>query len=507
MRTIRRVALVATVVLVCSAHVGSPDVWFDGAAGPYTVLVHVQPPPVVPGIAIINVRVADPGVTRVTALVNTFDATGAAPPPDVAAPVPESPTWYRARLWVMSGGSNGVTVAVSGVRGEGSVVVPLAALPTRRLALNGALAIVLAVAGVVLALGFFTIVGAAARESALPPGMEPDAHHRRRARVAMARAVVVVAILIAGTAAWWRSEDSSFERRLYRPMPVTASVDTATGRLVLTITDSIWTHRNDVTWLRARRIPALNELALIEDHGKLVHLFLISSDGRSAFAHLHPTTVDSVTFTSALPNVPAGIYAVFADVVHASGLTQTLTSTLSIPNTSRLANSAAADSDDSWALGRSRSDSAASDPRRSTLEDGTALTWSRPATRPLVAGEEADLSFVAVPPRGDTASLEPFLGMAGHAVVVRDDGKVFIHLHPLGTISVAAQARLTPSSPGSMSHAMSAAAVAGDSLYFPYAFPQPGRYTVWVQVKRHGRVMTGSFPADVRPGGDSLERP
>ena len=95
--------------------------------------------------------------------------------------------------------------------------------------------------------------------------------------------------------------------------------------------------------------------------------------------------------------------------------------------------------------------------------------------------------------------MQPYLGMPGHAAIVRDDGQVFIHLHPLGTISLAAQARLAQSSPSAMSHAMSASDGENDSLYFPYAFPQPGTYTVWVQVKRRGRVMTGSFPAEVRP--------
>ena len=144
-----------------------------------------------------------------------------------------------------------------------------------------------------------------------------------------------------------------------------------------------------------------------------------------------------------------------------------------------------------------RSASSSAESTRVTLEDGTVLRWVRnPA--PLVAGDEAGLRFATTAPPGDTASLEPFLGMAGHAVIVRDDGQVFIHLHPLGTISLAAQARLAHSAPNAMDHAMSApGAAVDDSLYFPYAFPQPGKYTVWVQVKRHGRVMTGSFPVEV----------
>ena len=86
--------------------------------------------------------------------------------------------------------------------------------------------------------------------------------------------------------------------------------------------------------------------------------------------------------------------------------------------------------------------------------------------------------------------------MPGHAVVARDDGRVFIHLHPMGTISPAAQARLSPAPP--MHLAAHSSQSLPDSLYFPYAFPEPGRYTMWVQLKRNGRVLTGAFNVDAR---------
>jgi hypothetical protein len=99
--------------------------------------------------------------------------------------------------------------------------------------------------------------------------------------------------------------------------------------------------------------------------------------------------------------------------------------------------------------------------------------------------------------------------MAGHAVVVRDDGSVFIHLHPMGTIATVAQqvfalrdrgdttarGRLRLESLGA-DH-MPSMALSGE-LSFPYEFPKPGRYRVWVQVKPREQVLTGMFDVEVR---------
>jgi hypothetical protein len=139
------------------------------------------------------------------------------------------------------------------------------------------------------------------------------------------------------------------------------------------------------------------------------------------------------------------------------------------------------------------------------------LVWERrPA--PLAAGADAGLSFVVREPDGSIGAVEPYLGMSGHAVVMREDGKVFIHLHPMGTVSMAAQVALQERKPsdtawGTLGRRLTESGAldphAGHQpmleghLSFPYAFPEPGAYRIWVQLKRHGKVETGSFRATV----------
>jgi hypothetical protein len=80
--------------------------------------------------------------------------------------------------------------------------------------------------------------------------------------------------------------------------------------------------RHDPDWLRSAGV--VRRADLVEDHGKLVHLFLIDETGSRALAHLHPTTTDSTRFTVPLPPLPAGRYSAFADVVRVDGLAETL---------------------------------------------------------------------------------------------------------------------------------------------------------------------------------------
>jgi len=506
-RTFVRTLSVAVVYLIASGHVGSPDTWFEGNAGPYPVTVQIQTAGVVPGVARVFVRVAGDRPASVTIQGNKFDAQGAAPPPEPTEPVASDPGLYAGKIWIMTGGSNSVTVNVTGPRGNGSVVIPVVAVAFSRYPLSTPMVIGLSVLGVFLCVGLISIVGAAIREGSLDPGQPPSDRSRKRARFAMGLTSVILGLLVFGGAKWWQSDDDNYEKNMYKPLASAATIETRDGipMVNVSITDSVWRHRNDASWLQQHDANAWTPL--VEDHGKLMHVFLISED-MSSFAHVHPDSKDSIDFPARLPPLPGGRYRVFGDVVHESGFTHTLVSALDIPATLQLP-AGTADPDDSWLIGLKPNEGSTA-----ALEDGSTIEWERP--KKFVAGNPGALRFVVKNADGSPASLEPYMGMAGHAVVARADGAVFVHLHPMGTISMASQmayvmrtaedsvrGRLGKRVSEAEMSAMSHAAIHSNVVSFPYAFPREGPYRVWVQVKRGGKVLTAAFDANVSAAVES----
>ena len=134
-----------------------------------------------------------------------------------------------------------------------------------------------------------------------------------------------------------------------------------------------------------------------------------------------------------------------------------------------------------------------------------------------MAAREAGLRFEVRNADGSLATLEPYMGMAAHAVVAKDDGSVFVHLHPMGTISMASQMTFALRQPGdtvsgrlgkrlsAAEHSAMNATPATGSVRFPYAFPKAGKYRIWVQVRKEGRILTGSFDILVVSGVKSAE--
>lgn len=510
------VACVALGWLVATAHVGTNQVVFEGLAGGYPVRVMINPPGVVPAQVPIMVRVLQGTPTRVTVRAAQWNVgTKGAPPAEEAAVVPGDAGVWAHNLWIMMASTYAVYVAVEGPAGSGALVVPLQTSATRTLGMTQGMTAILVVLGGLLIAGLLTIVGAATREASLPAGEQPSVARRKSARVAMASTAAILGLALFGGSKWWQAEERDYKRRMFKPIPMDASVKTVDGDRVLTIviTDSLW---------RSNR-----STPIMPDHGKLMHLFLIRADDANSIAHLHPLRVHPDSFVTRIPALPEGRYLLFGDLLFQSGSQRTLVDTIDMPvapvvagetsSHAAIANAGvpAFDSDDAWrtvvpvAIGSA-----------SPLASGGSITLATDAAAGVLrAGRDLRMNVTVRDGDGGPSSLEPYMGMGGHAMVLRRDGGVFMHLHPMGTASMTAQAQLMRRERGDtatldsteIAQAISVAEASGTehagmempsaagatSLAFPFAFPSAGAYRVFVQVKRKGVVETAAFDVTV----------
>jgi hypothetical protein len=511
--TARAVALAALLLAPATArsHVGSPNVFFEGNAGPHALRVVIRPPATLPGVAQADVRLADADVTAIS-LRPVFAGAGpeGAPPAVDARPVAGDSRLWNASFWLLRRGSYGVEIALESPRGGGRATVPLQAAALARPEMPPALGALLVALGALLLAFGAALAGAAAREAALPAGATPSARDRQRGRrAASVAALGLAAALYAGKLRWDQMDDA-FGSALARPIPVEASV-TSDGSL----------HRLRLA-PGADSPPSYGWDTLVTDHGKLLHLFLLREPDLDAFAHLHPVRSARRTFEGIVPPLPEGSYQLYGELTYEDGSTETLVGKVALPAppdyvaqadeipgsevwclspAAKLPDSAAPnalDFDDSWHVRREVPAPASATSFESALPGGRRMRLETGET--LVADRDTSLRVRVFGEASDAVLLDPYLGMLGHAVVRRDDGAVFTHLHPIGTISMAA-ADVLARRDGDAEPLPARAVEPASEVVFPYAFPQPGVYRIWVQIRTGPRVLTGVFDVRVAASG------
>ncbi|MCY7358756.1 MAG: hypothetical protein LH609_15115 [Rudanella sp.] len=522
------------------AHIGSAGVVVQKQVGKYQVLVQVQPPDVVPGTAKVSVFVEQGRVSSVQGRpVYFFAGDEGAPTSDELPSI--GTNRFAGDVWLMESGSSSIQLTLDGPDGKAEVVVPVMAVATATRDMPAGTGAGLAIMGLLLLVMMITIIGASNADGVgvISP---------RRRLMGMGIGGVILVLILTGGRSWWNSKADEYRTyQLYKPVPLITSAVPQNGQTVLTIQPD--TTGFSENWNRRRDFNLL-----IPDHGKLMHAFIVRLDqGMDAFAHLHPERTDSLHFKALLPQLPGGRYLLFADVVYRSGYAETLTDTLDLPAIKQSPEQAAfvrpTDPDDSFlitermgvkqdAVGKLHLDNnmvACGKPGASMkLSDGSTMVWTDKPGKVLEAGTLYNLKFAIADPTGKAATLEPYLGMGGHAAILRSDGTVYIHLHPIGTYSMAAEEslnrriadtsrtiakistarfrdsidtyisqlktmpeaqknKLLKAEMGTMNHPMST----NNMVVFPYAFPRAGHYRIWVQVKRNGNVLTGAFDTQV----------
>ncbi|RYU92826.1 hypothetical protein [Emticicia agri] len=520
------------------AHIGSAGVVQEGKAGNYQIQVYIEPPDVIPGVAKVSVSVDGTDIEEVSlSPIYYWAGDEGSPKEDKALPIAGEPGRFEGKIWLMESGAASVKIVINGKRSKGETLIPIAALATAKRDLPKSLGWILAGLALLLVGIMTTIIGASTSDSLLKPGVAGDKKTNRSRVVGSTVGLAFCGVLLFVGNNWWGSIAKEYrERYMFRPY-------TASSKVTIENEQRMLHFKIDSNSIERRWTSYV-----IPDHGKLMHLFLVRQGSLDAFAHLHPARKDTLTFEAPLPDLPAGKYLVYADILRFHGLQYTIADTVDIPavNTkSEITEKKTGDSDDTYvvtnpintkvSVTQAAGISICGTPGVKTpLQDGSSIVWDEKPNQTLKAGQVYDLNFSVMSPDGKPAELQTYLGMMGHAAILKEDGSVYIHLHPNGTFSATAQQVMekrvgekTNPSPrlnnakrfrdsvdnvlrqlqampeaerdkvlmGGMIHQPNGHH--GGSVSFPYVFPSAGNYRIWLQVKRNGKILTGAFDAKV----------
>ena len=486
-RLLFAILLTLAVATPAQAHIGSKDIYEQIDTGPYKLFVTIRTPVVILGVATLEIRSSGAPVDsiQITPIPLTGEAANHPPVSDAMQPSAVDPAFFTGSLWLMASGSWQVRLQVEGTAGAATAGIPVPATPLSILPMQRPLGIALGLLGLILTLGMAGIVAAAVRESRLAPGLTPSSTLRRRALIASAVTLGVLAFALFWANKWWNVEAAGYAADIYHPLDLHTSLN---GN-VLDVTFGDYNEK------KQRWEPFDREDWLL-DHGHIMHLYAIRQPGMDAAFHLHPAPVSDHLLRLTLPTMPPGTYKLYADVVNRTGVPQTLTSTLTIPPglpPTPLASEDASASPPSLTSGTLGS--------TYKLPDGYSMVWDRPAE--ITANTGYTFRFTLLDPSGHPATdMQPYLGMAGHAAFVKADGSTFAHTHPEGS---AAMPAVMLANPGASSMAamedmpdMDMSQSISPTVDFPYGFPSPGRYRIFVQMKHGNTVETGVFDAEAR---------
>jgi hypothetical protein len=475
--------LILLIPTSAQAHIGSKDVFEQVDTGPYKLFVTIRTPTVIPGVATLEVRSSGAPVDaiHITPIPLTGEGSDHPPAADAMQRASDSaePNLFTGTLWLMGTGSWQVRLQIEGAAGPATAGVPVPAMPLAVLPMRRPLGITLAVLGLLLTFGMVGIVAAAVRESRLAPGLTPTPDRRRRALIASAVTLALLAFALFWANKWWNFDATAYAADIYHPLDLHT---TLTGN---TLDLTLGEYRPK---LHKWHAESMDDLLL--DHGHLMHLYAIRQPGMDAAFHLHPAPISGKVLHIVLPSMPPGDYKLYADLVQANGFPVTATANITIPPGLPPTPLAPEDA------------SAAPPPLANgtlgpgyKLPDGYTMVWDRPAG---ITGNTAyTFRFTLLDPAGHPAQdMQPYLGMAGHAAFVKTDGTTFAHTHPEGSAAMPAVLLANPGDAASTTMPGMSPTIA-PTVTFPYGFPSPGRYRIFIQMKHAGIVETGVFDAEV----------
>lgn len=223
-------------------------------------------------------------------------------------------------------------------------------------------------------------------------------------------------------------------------------------------------------------------------HEEHLHLILVSADF-GWFEHQHPTLGPDGRFRLTWTFPRPGRYFLFTDFTPADGDNQILRATLNVGGPGlRL-------------------------PSRPMLTPDAGATKTVAKTRitltrrplPMRADRQMVLTYTFTDTQGrPRTDMQPILGVMGHLIALREDGKTMIHTHALhgvqsGSYGAAMLAMMQAGQPEIVPVTPDMVTETGPKLSFKLTLPKPGRWKLWAQFQRRNQWLTVPFTVDIKP--------
>ncbi|WP_036188701.1 hypothetical protein [Ureibacillus manganicus] len=187
-------------------------------------------------------------------------------------------------------------------------------------------------------------------------------------------------------------------------------------------------------------------------HKKQMHLLAISKD-LASFQHLHPDYREDGKFEVKAQFPQSGTYKLFADFMLEGGTQQLESFEVQIGN---------------------KETNAQIEPDQKLKKTVNGLDFQLKFDN-LVANHHLNMTFTILETDSQEpiTDLEPYLGSAGHVVIVSEDLEKFLHVHPINEAST------------------------GPIVSYMVSFPEPGIYKIWGQFMHKGTLFTVPFVINV----------
>lgn len=479
-----------------SADIGHLNYIYEGQAFDNPVRVIIKTPGVVPGLADIIVKSFDQEIDQilVTPIVwkesNNWNPSGqgpqVAPPPDIMIPIKGEQNTYQAELWLMDFGAYNIQVEFFD-NGKSEIInIPVNSIANQIIPMTQTTSIILFLLMLLLIAGLSNIITIGYRESTLNSISDLDNLRIKKSYVVQFFSLILICFVLYFGNNWWAVTEQAFMKNLFQPIENQVNLVKNNQQTILQIKIT------DEAWIDGRIAD------FIPDHGKIMHLYLVNENYQQ-LCHLHPkrNSNDNSLFEVAIPPIEYGKYYIFIDVTLESGSNQTLKNIIEYYPENILNQNKQyfleIDGDDSF------------------IKENPSyyFKWIN-SSENYYTSNEINLNFQMLDMNNNPVILEPYIQMGGHGAIIDSTGNVFIHIHPIGTISMASQELydkeydLQKSGicyfglPDTTIKNYTKDSFINSFLSFPpIIIDKTGKYFMWIQGKSNNEIITEKFEFNI----------